>query len=308
MPVVTSKEAPENLRPYLHHGVRLDWKEGVKDAISDCPWCGRTNKFSVKVDTGIWQCFVCQEGGSKGGGNATTFVRTLHRLSFDNTQLKDYHDFAISRSLSVSSLKSWEVSRSLTTNEWLIPGYNVDSNICNLYKYVPIKGSDGIYKNKLIPTPTLGHQLHGMNLYDNSKPIVDICEGPWDGMALWEAFSLTQINDNEEIEAYKAEGRKLINFRNVIAVPGTKTFFQPWVDKLAGKIVNIWYDNDHPRTENGRTIEPAGIEGIKKVASLLYQSKNPPQEVNYCHWGDKGYDLSLQNGYDVKDELRNVNA
>ncbi len=308
MPTVKNNDAPDTLRPYLFHGMDLSWKGTDKDAVGDCPWCGRSGKFSVKIATGVWQCFVCQEGSGKGGGNATTFVRSLHKKALAETTTPQYEAFRVQRNLLFAeTLKVWEVCRSPFTGEWMVPGYGVDGNLCNLYKYVPIKNSKGEVENRLLLTPTLGHQLHGMNLYNSSTDIVDICEGPWDGMALWEAWDTHQISEEGTIEVH-TNGTRLSTLRNVIAVPGTKTFFHSWVEKMSGKIVNLWYDNDHPRVENGRSIEPAGIEGMRKVASLLYQAKEQPQEVNYLRWGDAGYNLDLPSGYDVKDCLRNNNA
>ncbi len=307
-PPIKSKEAPDNLRPYLFHGLDLSWKDKDKDAVGDCPWCGREGKFGVKIATGVWSCFVCQEGSGKGGGNATVFVRSLHKLAMDITTLADYITLQKERKLlTYKSLQQWGICKSPITGEWMVPGYSVEGAVNNIYKYVPLKDSKGITKNKLLLTPTLGHQIHGMNLWRDNVQIVDVCEGPWDGVAWWEMCHNTQLSEDGIITPYKS-GQRISDLRNVVAVPGTKTFLQSWIDKLAGKIVYLWYDNDHPRKENGRDIEPAGIEGMKKVASMLYQSANPPEEIYYNNWGEHGYDLQLANGYDIRDDLRNYNA
>lgn len=305
MPAVPkSKDAPDTLRPYLFHGVDLDWKPNGKEAVGECPWCGR-DKFSVKIATGLWQCFVCAEGSAKGGGNATIFVRSLHKLGLETTKDVDYELLRVDRKLlDINTLKAWEVVKSPITGDWLIPGYSVESKVCNLYRYTPIKGKDGKVKNRLLLTPTLGHQLHGMNLWKPDVDIVDICEGPWDGMALWEAMYFGGFNEDGDVSIFSSGNSRLSDSRNVIAVPGTKTFFQSWVDLVGGKTVNLWYDSDKPKTlENGREVEPAGIEGVKRVSSLLFNSSNPPNTLNYIKWGEEGYDPDLPDGYDIRDAL-----
>src|SRR4051812_33530074 len=83
MPKVVDK--PDTLRPYLFHGLDLMWRDGGEQATADCPFCGRSGKFSVNIQSGEWRCFVCNEGEDKGkpirGGNAIVFLRKLQEYS-----------------------------------------------------------------------------------------------------------------------------------------------------------------------------------------------------------------------------------
>ena len=300
MPKVEAETVPENLRPYHFHGVDLDWKSGGKEATGDCPFCGREGKFSVVVQTGQWRCFVCNEGEDKGkavkGGNAHVFIRKLWEYSAKATN--GCKELAAGRGyVSDECLLMWEVVKSVTTGHWLIPGYNAEGALNQLY----------LYRKFPQPTPTLGHQLHGVNLYDASKPIVDLCEGPWDGIAWWEMLS--QVKDFEgKLSQTGNVSNSLLVERNVLAVPGCGTFLESWLPLFAGKVVTLLYDNDLPRThpKTGATIAPGGLEGMKRVARILSESPEPPESINYLKWGEEHYNTDLPHGHDLRDYLNNV--
>ncbi len=52
MPKVIDK--PRGLRPFLAHGVDLQWNEGEEQAHGDCPFCDREGRFFVNKETGQW--------------------------------------------------------------------------------------------------------------------------------------------------------------------------------------------------------------------------------------------------------------
>ncbi len=70
-------ERPAALRPYAFHGVALEYAAGAKQATGDCPFCGRAGKLTIEAATGLWKCWVCAAGNSRGGGNLLTFLRLL---------------------------------------------------------------------------------------------------------------------------------------------------------------------------------------------------------------------------------------
>jgi hypothetical protein len=154
-------------------------------------------------------------------------------------------------------------------------------------------------RSKLLPTPTLGHQLHGMNLFDPKKRTVYVCEGPWDGMALWEIARQAKVADGELRATANPDG-SLLAHASVIAVPGCTTFLESWVSLFAGKTVCLMFDSDHPTEKNAI---PPGHAGMLRVARLLYSSKTPPAEVKILKWGSGGYDSELPSGYDVRDAV-----
>jgi len=279
-----TSELPETLRPYAFHGLDFSYKERDTEVVSDCPFCGRENKFSIQVKKGLWRCLVCAEGSSKGGGNAHTFIKNLWELSFKETT--DYSELMKSRGITTpDTFIYWEVCRSIINGRWLVPGYNTEGKLTQLYQWINIKG-----KHKLLVTPTLGHQLHGVNLYDKAKEYVYLCEGPWDGMALWETLRACKYSDNGLVPTSNPKDSLLSNV-NVLCAPGTNTFFDKWAKLFKGKSVVIMYDNDHPRKHprTNKPIPPAGYTGVQRVTGVLSGSDTPPTEIEFIKWGDNGY-------------------
>ena len=300
-----SKDVPEKLQPYDIHGLDLTYGSGDEEAVADCPWCGRAGKFSVNINNGMWRCLVCNEGSNKGkaiqGGNAYIFLRKLWEMSFDATTTKDYKLLADDRRLMhASSLLEWHLCKSIISDNWLVPGYGADGKLMTLYQY--IKGKDG--KSVLYPTSTLGHHIHGRNLYDKKKAVVFLCEGPWDAIALWETMGCgKEVNGK-----YSHTGNRevsLLQDCNVLAVPGCNVFFESWLPLFAGKVVNLMFDNDHERTnkKTGALIAPGALNGMKTVTRILSEASEPPESIHYLKWHEQGWDPDLPSGYDVRDFL-----
>jgi DNA-binding transcriptional regulator YbjK len=202
MPRVEAKE-PEKLRPYLFHGVDLSWKDGDDQATGDCPWCGREGKFSILIETGQWRCFVCSEGNEKGGGNAVVFLRMLHLKSYESTGLPAYSELGEERRLlNDESLLLWGAAKSITTGDWLLPGHGADGKLNQLYRYSSAGG-----RKTLLATPTLGHQLFGVDLYQSDKDVVYLCYSD-DTEVLtsggWTLFK--DLRKTDEVASYLIDG------------------------------------------------------------------------------------------------------
>ena len=268
---------PEQLRPYTFHGVNLQQPDS-KESVGDCPFCGKEIHFYIEVATGKWHCKSCGDSG-----NAVTFLRKLWKLSDENTT--DYIDLAEDRKLLFpETVMHWGCARSILTRKWLIPGYNSKAKLCQLYQYVETaKGK------QLLPTPTMGHQLHGVNLY-KSKPQVFLCEGPWDGMVLWEMLAHAKPDAEGNLVTTSNQDASLLSDANVLAVPGCTVFSKNWLPLFFGKVVNLMYDNDHPckHPKTGKTIQPAGYHGMVRVAGILSAAKKPPTEIKYLKWEELG--------------------
>lgn len=293
MPKLPSKDkTPDNLGPYLFHGVDLTWRDGDKNAVGDCPFCGKEGKFGVEIETSKYQCW----GGCT--GNAQSFVRNLWEL-FD-TGTKDYNPLAVNRKLLYpETLLHWQVVFSHLVNEWLVPGYGLEGKMDQLYRYTTLaKGK------RLLPTPTLGHKMFGVNLYDKDKPKVYLCEGPWDAMALWEILKNAK-QTTEGLQQTASYEMSLLAESSVLAVPGCNVFFESWSQWFAGKDVFICFDNDHPKKhpKTEKIIEPVGLCGTKRVTGILSASATPPKSISYLQWGKDGVDLELLSGTDVRDVL-----
>lgn len=297
----TSDATPDTLKPYIFHGVQLEWRSGDKEAVGTCPWCDREGKFSVHIEKGTYRCLVCQEGTDKGGGNNYTMIRRLHKASMEiNASERAYKALAKDRGLlDWESLRKWGVVPSISTRDWLVPGYGPDGKMNQLYRYINT-GEKGM---RLIPTPTMGHQIHSSDLWNENHSTIYVCEGPWDGIALEEILAHCKQTD----EGLRMTGNPLASLLakcNVVAVPGCSTFHDSWVSLFAGKRVILCYDSDYPRTVKGREIPPAGFTGLKKVVEKLSSASEPPAEIQWLNWGVDGYDHLLPDGYDVRDGLK----
>ena len=252
---------PPKLKPYKFHGMLLE--VGDKNSTTDCLWCGGSDKLAILNETGVWNCLSCGEKG-----NVYSILSRILSLSIGKTE--NYEELLTHRGLLFpESLIQWEICKSYLNGFWLVPGYNVDGRLTQVYRYQSLNGT-----MKLLATPELPHQLFGVPLYDSTKPQTYICEGPWDGLALWELVS---------------------GEANVIAVPGANVFKPDWSKLFVDSDVTILFDNDHPRNDK----PGAGIIGAEKVAGLLAGATS----VTYLNWGEKGYDPRLPSGYDLRDSL-----
>lgn len=296
------KRAPETLQPYLFHGIDLNWQDGDKEALGACPFCGREDKFSVDIRTGQWKCFVCDTTG-----NAFTFLQKFWVICDKATT--NYEELRVDRKLQYpDTLIQWGVVRSTLNNDWLIPGFNAEGKLQQLYRRAFVRE-----RWCCLPTPKVsqskankeGHRLHGVNLHDSDNSTIYLCEGPWDGMVLWEM--LRQVKQSEDGLSLTANvERSLLNDASVLAVPGCSVFLLSWLPLFACKVVNLMYDNDHPRNhpKTGKTVAPGALTAMKRVAGILSQAKKPPTEINYLRWGEEhGYNTDLPHGYDIRDAL-----
>jgi hypothetical protein len=328
MPKVS--DIPKVLRPFQSLGVVLSPPSlgGGDHATGDCPFCGREGKFSVSLASGQWDCKVCAESG-----NTVGFLRKVYEESDNGCEAKGVVRGAAFRSLAAErgllypqTLAYWGVRQSLLTAEWLLPGCGTGGKIDQIYRYVPsldVKHR-GTAKHITLCGPEyigtggepVGHALFGPVLtgfYDPTRPDVYICEGTWDGMALWEALLAGKRSnsptDKNRIVISKGGKGCMLARANVLAVPGSAVFLPQWASLLSGKRVFLLYDSDRPRTHprTGKEMPPAGLAGMRRVAHMLANPTGgvgPPKSINYLHWGDRGFDPDMPDGYDVRDCLR----
>lgn len=285
MPKVEA-QVPKNLRPYEHHGVILS-EGGGPNAKGDCPFCGRAGKFSVRVDTGVAKCWVCEvnPAAPKGGVNPRSFIQRLWELAVADTTDRDLEGLlAVRRGVRTTAmLRAWGCARA-PGGEWFLPGWDAKGLMCQLYRW----GRDRV----LMATPKadgiLGAGLF-MGRWEKDKPDVFLAEGPWDGMAL------------EDVLA--AFAPKLASESNVVAVAGCGAVgeaFRPLLPMFAGKRVTLCFDSDHPRKGPNGASSVAGRDAAKRAAELLGPVV---ASVSVVWWGDEGFDPALKSGYDLRDTL-----
>lgn len=294
---------PPLLKPYLQHGVHLDWGEGSQ-AKGDCPWCGNDKgKFSVSVDSGLWHCWVCKTGSDKGGGNALTFVKLLWERSLAATRTRDLEELAKARGLlDYQTLTEWGVCRSITNRDWLIPGFDAEGKLHQLYRWVK-KGN----KRSPIPTPHLwpegkAHGLLGVNLHDKDCEIVYLHESWGNALTFWEVLRQAKNREGGVLEVTGSVEASLAAKASVLAVPGSSTFHLDWLPLVRGKRVVLMYDSDYPSEKSGKSVEGAGIAGTKRVAAAILGVAG---SIEYVKWGEDGYDPDSKSGLDVRDVLSN---
>lgn len=281
---------PATLKPFTFHGVELNIPKSEEgEALGKCPFCGG-DKFSVNIETSKFKCW---KGSCNAFGNSNSFLKQLWDMCRIVTKEKHFDKLAEnSNFLSGKSVKEFGCALNPLNNNWVVPGYNVESKLTGLYRFCRIKEKDQ-WKNKLLPTPGAGHHLFNVHNYDPSKNVVDLVEG-WRDAISWQ-------------ETIKNMG--LLKQRNILAVPGTNSFKPQWSKFFSGKKVNILFDNDWPRAnvQTGEIMEPAGIKGVKRVASILSSGASPPESINHLRWDNdpRGFSESIPDGMDIRDFLSN---
>ncbi len=309
MPKAPTKDgAPRMLKPFQFHG--LDCVDnGQGQGQGTCPFCGREGKFFVNLSSGLWDCKTC--GAS---GNPVTFLRSMWEHSDRETNRADYAELAADRGLAnPDTLIHWGVCKSHITGEWLIPGYNPEGKLAQLYRFAFDQETG---KHKPYATPqeldknaTIRHQLHMPAKADLSKGQVYVCEGPWDGMALWESLRASKKvgeNGDGKFVFTSVDGTSVGNEALVVAVPGASVFPDTWARLFTSKTVNLMFDSDHPRPHptTGKTIESVGLAGTKRACKVLTGgAEGPPTAIRWLKWGADGYDPALPSGTDVRDVL-----
>jgi len=303
---MASGNAKDGLACYTFHGMDLEPQQSGEH-MGDCPLCLKEGKWSVNPNTGLWQCFSCLEQG-----NHYLFLRRLWELSDTVTNDDWLAALAEDRGLLPQTLRAWGVVRSTLTNEALVPGYNAEGALCNLYRYALERKSGRL---RLYATPGCNHQLHAPLVFNDGllRPktrIVYLAEGPWDGMAVWETLGHCMRRTDGSIQATASAKNSMRRFCDVLAVPGAGVWNPTWGTLLAGKGAVFLYDNDHPRKhpQNGTLITGTGWAGTKKAVQsvLSLPPEGQPEEIQVLCWGGgtgEYHDDGLPSGYDVRDAL-----
>lgn len=300
--VQTVSTTPETLKPYEFHG--LDLTVQGQEALSDCPFCGTESKFSVKVDTGQWRCFICGGGLEKGGGGPVAFIEALWKASYESTSPDAYAKLAKDRGLEFADTPAqWGLAQSVIDGTWLVPGYgygyeNKGLEFLQLYRYQRIGP-----RTALLPTPGRKHVLIGLQLVNPSDEQIHICEGPWDGMRWWESLRSTKIDGEGNLSLTGSPDNSLAQGISVVAAATCSAFPQHNFGKtFKGKVVAFLYDNDHPKPhpKTGTLSLPAGYAGMQRDTIKVSPTA---ADIQYLHWGDGGYTPNLESGYDLRDAL-----
>lgn len=295
MPAIEEDTVPKAIKPYLFHGLDIDYGPHLDQALGVCPFCDKKGMY-INQENGCWDCKKCGKGAKGSGeGNLAGFLKLFHaELNGEGMEA-----FAKERKfLGTETMQDWGVGYSHFNHKWYIPGHNADRSLCQLYRYTKFGE-----KMRLLATPTMSHQIHGMSMWDDKKSTVYILEGPWDGIAFSEALGKTKLTDSGYMITANYN-KSLLKDANVIAFPGANVFNESWCKLFKGKHVILMYDNDHAKKNNqGKPVAPAGITGMKRAAAILTETMDAPLSVSYLCWGEDGYDVTLPDGFDVRDML-----
>lgn len=311
-PKDSSSELPENLKPYAFHLIDLSYRTGAKHAVATCPFCGSEGKLSIVVENQQFNCPKCNhvpEGKENGkpGGNQYHFIRSLYQHSEKVARESDYEALRKDRKLLSSDvLIAWGIRKSASTSRWIIPGYNEKGEIIQLYQY---SWNGKRYFWQL--TKGMGHGLLGFNLFDPNKKTNIICEGLWDGTALYEILSRAKpdTDDSGKFLGYIPTGSlssSMLADKNVLAIATANSFKDSYRELFKETTVILMGQNDHARTNpvTGQVLPPVSHTEMGKISRLLQPVTT---DQSYLTWEEggciEGYNLALPTGYDARDYL-----
>jgi hypothetical protein len=294
--IITLADVPEKIKPYVFHGVELNYRSDAEWVPGTCPLCYKDSHFYVKKETGQFKCQRCNADG-----NAYTFLDLLWQHCSQNGNANRLNALADNRGVSVESLEALDVVFNQTTQEFIVPGHNTKGVIANLYRCV-VSEVDGKQRIRMMPTPGCKIQPMGINhlrQYQDSYKTIWLTEGLWDAAALF---------DTLQAEGSSDEG--------LVAAPSAGNVQADWFQWFTGKRLRIAFDNDHPKLfpddhdkagelmmNRGQPVRP-GWDGMTRVAKLLNNASKQPASVEILHWNkDGGHNPELPDGYDLRDHL-----
>jgi hypothetical protein len=279
-------EIPEKLHPFHFHGVDIDLrsKRADKQHLGTCPFCDKEEHFFISRVTGQWDCKRCDERG-----NIPTFLRRLLEVSLTHTEPSSYEELSEERGIPIDILKDWGLAISFIRGHWLIPAYNPEGKLANLYIWE---------ESGVMSTPGCNHQLLGAHKRTKKHTDAWLCEGPWDGMAMQALLQSVKEASSGDFIKTQYKHKSLINTHLPLVYPGAGTFSGKWAPLVKGIKVHICGDNDHPKESKTGKIIQAGYNGSLRTAKHCLETA---KSVDMVMWGPKGFAPKLADGYDIRD-------
>lgn len=226
------------LRPFTFHGISFSKVTETGQAIGECPFTGKKDKFYVNIKNMLWDSKVAGLSGNLG--------QFLHHMGQRNAELlkespEDQKVIAANRGLPRSAFI--DVGIGFDGRFYTIPVRNGSkSSLMDLRVWKP--------GGKIISTPKSRAWLFGYEqLGDETRSgeTVYICEGEWDAVALrW---------------LLKTVGAKGI----VLGVPGADIFKAEWTLAFKDRNVVALYDAD----EAGARGEKKAYDSLRSVAASM---------------------------------------
>lgn len=262
-----------SVKAYWQHGF-LPTHENSSQIFGTCPFCGGEQKFYVNKESKKWDCKTC---GKRGGFK--TFLKEIYEHCQDFFSGTIGRNLAKDRKISLVTLKKFGFAYNFRNEKYMLPIIDINGEIQDIRTYSLPKGKK---KSRLYTTTGCLPYLFGMRYFDVDEKEIWLCEGEWDGMALYHVMQELDMNDN------------------IVSVPGSETMKQDWIELFRDKNVHVLYDNDK-----------AGKTGMLKAYGLLL---NIVESIDFIHWPDtflEGYDIrdlcnEAENASEVFDEIRSL--
>lgn len=233
-------------------------------------------KFSMNIQTGMFQCFRC---GLK--GNSYTYIREIHRLYLGMTSDEDYEKLCKLRkeAIDVGICQEMQLAYNTATNEWMLPAWGrdgLDKGIVNLYYWRQCHDSvTGKPYRQIYSGPTFKHVPYGVHrLREGTQRPIWILEGHWDYLAFCTLLSAT---------------KQTAKF-DAIGAPGSGSIPRSYLSIFNGRSVYLSYDNDTAGESHTNTlIQSMNTYGV--IPAALYVLKWPE---------------GLNSGFDVSDVITSL--
>lgn len=257
--MISSSNKVTGLRCFQQHGFEQQGEASGGNIFGRCPLCGKDKHFYIKPEQKVWDCKRC---GHKGGFQ--TFLDAAFAAATEAVPLDAITGLARDRGLDPKTLNHFHVGYNSHTESFIIPILDITGKrVWDLR----------LYKNKkLLSTAGCHVGLFNWGALDEEKDTVYVCEGEWDGMALWEARKMAKADPAA-----------------IVAVPGAGTFKADWITSFKGKKVRVLYDNDK-----------AGREGSLKLYNVL---KALADDLQFLQWPE-----DTGEGFDVRDLYKREGA
>jgi Toprim-like len=242
------------LRVFTQHGFRIKGESSGSQVFGNCVFCGHRQNFYLNPEKKMWDCKSC----GKHGGFKTFLQACANSFATNFTKYKESAKaLSENRGISIETL----IEKNIGYNPYN-KSYTIPIPTSNMEEIWDLK----VYSNKKLSISAgCFTGLYGWeNLLNAKSTEVWLCEGEWDGIALYEIMKREEKSDV------------------VCAVPGAGTFRGDWVSLFKGKNVKVMYDNDD-----------AGKNGCDKVRKML---SGAAKSLQFLIWPEE-----LKNGYDVRD-------
>lgn len=240
---------------YEFHGLVME-SQIDKERQYTCPFCDKEGHFYTNTETGQYDCKSCGEKG-----NRYTFLKKL--IEESNKEQQDYQDLIKDRPITEPILKRCEVCRSFLTKRWLLPCYNADKKLANIYVLYRFKVK-GEWKQQWRGSPTMSAQLFGASRFKKRIKSVHIFEGVWDYLAALSYFGQYRESNGKLVKVGRPT-KAMLKDMNVLGLPGATTFKDDWSDMIGDREVFTVLDDDE-----------AGKKGTERIAK-----SHPVQAVDW---------------------------